>query len=73
MQEEKTMLVEKTMEETIKAFLNGNKKTMAAVRMEDGSMRCEYALKSGKRSRGCDVEDCDKYEKGAPVRVKEEP
>ncbi|MCI9153816.1 hypothetical protein D3Z53_23205 [Lachnospiraceae bacterium] len=32
------MLVEKTMEETIKAFLNGNKKTMIAVRMEDGSM-----------------------------------
>ena len=33
------MLVENTREETLKAFLDGNKKTMVAVRMEDGSMR----------------------------------
>lgn len=41
---------------------------------QNGSgIKCEYALKSGtKRTRGCDVEDCDKYEKGAPVRVKDE-
>lgn len=36
-------------------------------------IKCEYALKSGtKNSRGCDVEDCDKYEKGAPIKVKDE-
>lgn len=33
------MLVENTREETLKAFLDGNKKTMVAVRMEDGRMR----------------------------------
>ena len=49
-------------------------KYRAAAYIQNGSgIKCEYALKSGKRSRGCDVEDCDKYEKGAPVKVKEEP
>ena len=33
------MLVENTREEALKAFLNGNKGTMAAVRMADGGMR----------------------------------
>lgn len=33
------MLVENTIEETLKAFLNGNKDTMAAVKMADGEMR----------------------------------
>ncbi len=48
-------------------------KYRAAAYTKNGSgIKCEYALKSGKRSRGCDVEDCDKYEKGAPVRVKDE-
>lgn len=49
-------------------------KYRAAAYIQNGSgIKCEYALKSGtKRSRGCDVEDCDKYEKGAPVKVKEE-
>lgn len=48
-------------------------KYRAVAYIQNGSgIKCEYALKSGKRSRGCDVEDCDKYEKGAPVRVKDE-
>lgn len=49
-------------------------KYRAAAYYQNGSgIKCEYALKSGtKRTRGCDVEDCDKYEKGAPVRVKDE-
>ncbi|MCI9153815.1 hypothetical protein D3Z53_23210 [Lachnospiraceae bacterium] len=49
-------------------------KYRAAAYIQNGSgIKCEYALKSGtKRTRGCDVEDCDKYEKGAPVRVKDE-
>ena len=46
----------------------------ATYNQKNSGIKCEYALKSGtKRSRGCDVEDCDKYEKGAPVKVKEEP
>ena len=46
----------------------------ATYNQKNFGIKCEYALKSGtKRSRGCDVEDCDKYEKGAPVKVKEEP
>lgn len=46
----------------------------AAYNPNSSWIKCEYALKSGtKRSRGCNVEDCDKYEKGAPVKVKEEP
>lgn len=51
------------------------RKYRAAAYIQNGSgVKCEYVLKSGtKRSRGCDVEDCDKYEKGAPVKVKEEP
>ena len=50
-------------------------KYRAAAYYQNGSgIKCEYALKSGtKRTRGCDVEDCDKYEKGAPVKVKDEP
>lgn len=45
----------------------------AAYNQKNTGIKCEYALKSGtKRSRGCDVEDCDKYEKGAPVKVKDE-
>lgn len=50
-------------------------KYRAAAYNQNGSgIKCEYALKSEmKRSRGCDVEDCDKYEKGVPVKVKEEP
>ena len=46
----------------------------ATYNQKNFGIKCEYVLKSGtKRSRGCDVEDCDKYEKGAPVKVKEEP
>ena len=50
-------------------------KYRAAAYIQNGSgIKCEYVLKSGtKHCRGCNVEDCDKYEKGAPVRVKEEP
>ena len=50
-------------------------KYRAAAYYQNGSgIKCEYALKSGtKRTRGCDVEDCDKYEKGAPVKMKDEP
>ena len=45
----------------------------ATYNQKSTGIKCEYALKSGtKRTRGCDVEDCDKYEKGAPVRVKDE-
>lgn len=45
----------------------------AGVYYQKGSgIKYEYALKSGKNTRGCDVEDCDKYEKGAPVKVKDE-
>lgn len=46
----------------------------ATYNQKNSGIKCEYVLKSRtKRTRGCDVEDCDKYEKGAPVRVKEEP
>lgn len=45
----------------------------ATYNQKNSGIKCEYALKSGtKRTRGCDVEDCDKYEKGAPVNAKEE-
>nr|WP_300826454.1 hypothetical protein [uncultured Schaedlerella sp.] len=44
----------------------------ATYNQKNTGIKCEYALKSGKRSRRCNVEDCDKYEKGAPVRVKDE-
>ncbi len=45
----------------------------ATYNQKNSGIKCEYALKSGtKRTRGCDVEDCDKYEKGAPVKAKEE-
>lgn len=36
------MLVENSREETLKAFLDGNKGTMAAIRQEDGSMRLAH-------------------------------
>lgn len=36
------MLVENSREETLKAFLNGNESTMAAIRQEDGSMRLAH-------------------------------
>lgn len=38
------MLVENSREETLKAFLNGNKGTMAAIRQEDGSMRLAHII-----------------------------
>ncbi len=49
-------------------------KYRAAAYVQKGpGIKCEYALKSRtKRARGCDVEDCDKYEKGNPSRVKDE-
>lgn len=48
-------------------------KYRAAVSTRSSGIKCEYALKPGTgNTRGCDVEDCDKYEKGAPIRVKEE-
>ncbi len=48
-------------------------KYRAAASIQSSGIKCEYALKPGTgNTRGCDVEDCDKYEKGAPVKVKEE-
>lgn len=44
----------------------------ATYNQKNSGIKCEYALKSGKRSRRCDVEDCDKYEKGAPAKAKDE-
>lgn len=44
----------------------------ATYNQKNSGIKCEYALKSGKNTRGCDVEDCDKYEMGAPVKAKEE-
>ena len=32
---------------------------------------CDYILITG-HARGCKVEDCDKYEKGAKIKVKKE-
>lgn len=45
----------------------------AAVYNKRGSgIKCEYLLKSGtNHSRGCAVEDCNKYVRGKPIRMKD--
>lgn len=49
-------------------------KYRAAVYNKRGAgIKCEYVLKSGtRRSRGCAVEDCDKYARGKPLIAKED-
>lgn len=42
-------------------------------RKRGSGIKCEYVLKSEtKHSRGCSVEDCDKYVKGKPIIAKDD-